>query len=1545
MAKRKKKVKNVRAYATTRQPSKADELGIKGLKELALEGVSTKASPATGSRAVKGDADTNSGAARVDDNKGLAQGDKAQGGTFAPKVPKEFEAVFAGRRKLLRASLISGTASKLSTDNAASLQLDARQERRVAELLLPQAEQHTEPPKRMTDLQLKTKLLQCVLELEELGFEAEQIKASLRVCGPYVVDCIDWLSLTLPDTKLPRGWATIPTPSGEESTLEVVVRAPAAPTKPEKKKTPTKQEQIKQSSLPPPSPSAALAPSKKTKGRDKTAKQSEKRPKNAEAAVDKDQIMRMVAMQMQEEEEEEARQAATDAGPPKDPWADFPPEEQIPAITMQIKTLSKKASKPGADKREIGLEIKRIKADLTKLEKKHPEAAKSFRDQEEREREAMAILQQEQRHKEEVDEDTEQSATPKGNEETAKTGEAEGGEDDDEDDDVGSLFSALFVEDEDCDDASASATTNRKLVDLSEAAEPRQTKQSPSALLQTHVKRVYGKNVKIHYDATSLSTFVHTCTIRFADVVKRMPDDEYCGSAKEAQMYVALIALYSIASDMSYHQRMAPDCQALWLEWQRSAKRATEQADLDTKMGKLNIVEQVLGDASRANQARLSSATSTKTQRLADRQQQQVVEQAKEEALTNGEIETRDRLLEQEVQEAEAAALETRRATAQYQSFERDRAVLPVMAIRDELVRTMDEHNVVIVSGTTGSGKTTQCPRILLEHEIFSRRGKQCSIACCEPRRISAVSVAERVAEEMNDPGLGHAMSYVGYQIRGERKTGTGCRLMYCTTGILLATLKSDPLLRSYSHIVVDEVHERTVDSDFLLVVLRRVVKERSGTSTPLKVVLMSATIDLDKLSGYFDGAPILEAGGRTFPVTKFPLEDCVELTGYVCEIESEYCRRELSFNSRKSARTVQYDKATVTYQQDTAIDYEAETGLDASLFSEATLQTVYRVDETRVNLDLIENLLARLVELNVLGGNGAPGLKADDQSAGVRSKLGKAVSLLSNDGDSHANAVLVFLPGMYHIQALFDRLSHHRLFGNDRRFQVLRLHSSLSSLKEEQHMVFKIPPRGVTKIVLSTNIAETGVTIPDVVFVIDTCRVKQTGYQPGRQMQSLEETFVSQASVTQRAGRAGRVRPGMAFQLVSSSTQASKMLDFQVPEIRRVALESVCLQILAMGENPTAFLADALDPPNDKAVVGAIKNLVDAGAVVMPETETSTTSSNAPETTFAPDTCPDLTALGQHLSHFPLDIKIGKMLIYACIFRCLDPVLTVAASIGLEQKVFTSPASRQAEAAQAQKRFLHDASDLLTLHNVFDAWRASGFASSFCRKAYLSYRSMQEIRKTRKDLFGVLQRTGFVRHADFDALDKGGKDSPLLNAHGSNDSLLCSILCSGLYPNLARVVCKPHGQPTYFSRTPGSNHEEVVFLVKKSVNAGCSAPPWLSINTAHDTWVTFVTKLKTGPRVMLYDSTFVPELALVLFGGQVDVYYQSRCIVVDRQIVLQATPKVAVMLKRLRRALNDQLQAHFDKPHSKHQKDLGLSSAAPSPLIDAIADLLMIKR
>ncbi|KAL8817458.1 MAG: hypothetical protein Q9223_003713 [Gallowayella weberi] len=551
-------------------------------------------------------------------------------------------------------------------------------------------------------------------------------------------------------------------------------------------------------------------------------------------------------------------------------------------------------------------------------------------------------------------------------------------------------------------------------------------------------------------------------------------------------------------------------------------------------------------------------------------------------------------------------------AAPSFRSMLSQRESLPIWNFKDNILQNIHGHQIVIVCGETGCGKSTQVPSFILEHELSSGRG--CKIYCTEPRRISAISLARRVSEELGErkSDIGTPRSLVGYAIRLESKMVRETKLVYATTGIVLRMLEASDNLHEITHLILDEVHERSIESDFLLIVLRKLLIRRPA----LKVILMSATVDAAKFSSYFNGAPVLTVPGRTFPVQIQYLEDAIE---------------ETNFSNRDSLKAVPSidDDEEIQVSSSPTDKKEADTGLDG--YSQKTQSTLARLDEYRINYDLIVSLLETIATKPKFTG--------------------------------FNKAILVFLPGIAEIRRLKDMLSGQAAFIHG--WNIHPLHSTIAM--DEQERAFVIPPPGHCKIVLATNIAETGVTIPDVTCVIDVGKHKEMRFDERRQLSRLIEIFISRANAKQRRGRAGRVQEGICFHLFTKSRYENNMAQDQTPEILRLSLQDLVLRVkICKLGSIEQTLAEALDPPLAKNIRRAIDALVDVKALTLSE---------------------ELTPLGRQLAKIPLDVFLGKLILLGCIFKCLDGALTIAAILS-SKPPFSAPMGARSQAEQARLAF-----------------------------------------------------------------------------------------------------------------------------------------------------------------------------------------------------------------------------------------------------------------
>ncbi|KAF4611691.1 hypothetical protein D9613_004209 [Agrocybe pediades] len=780
-----------------------------------------------------------------------------------------------------------------------------------------------------------------------------------------------------------------------------------------------------------------------------------------------------------------------------------------------------------------------------------------------------------------------------------------------------------------------------------------------------------------------------------------------------------------------------------------------------------------------------------------------------------------------------------------YKAMFEKRKKLPAFAAKDDFLDKLEKSRVVVVVGETGCGKTTQLPQFILDSLILSNRGSQASILITQPRRISAISVAARVSEERIEDGS------VGYAIRGESKQGKNTKLLFCTTGVVLRRLSTGDTLKDVTHIVVDEVHERSMDGDFLLLELKELLK----VHPTLKVVLMSATINHETFVKYFNDAPLLTIPGFMHPVTDKYLEDILSETDY----------RPPSAKSIKGKSSAALEAMREEY---------ISQGMQPSIVD--AIQNIVKSD--RIDYQLIASLVNHIISTSAT-----------------------------------KSGILIFLPGVNEIKQCVDTI---RKEITDKSAVVLPLHANLSN--DEQRKVFQSTPSW--KVIASTNVAETSITIDDIVYVIDSGKVKETQYDPDTNLSRLVEAWVNRAAARQRRGRAGRTRAGFCYKLYTRK-QEMNMAKFPVPELLRVPLESISLAVKAAREDEDVkeFLSKAIDPPSVAAIDRAWSTLEELGAI----------NENG-----------KLTALGKHISMIPVDIRLAKMLVLASIFQCLGPISTVAALLS-SKPLFNSPMEKRDEAAAARARFLTADSDLLTDVNAFDTctkMRVEGKSQStirsFCEENFINPTTVREVSTLRQDFVSSLAEIGLI------PLDST-PNTPALNTNNNNLNLVKAAMLGGLWPRVARVHL-PSNKIKYDKVSAGTVQrdntakdfkifdlkEGRVFLHPGSVLFGVSnwKPPFV-----------FYFHKYMSSKVFLRDASKVPIYALLLFGGPVSVNHIRGGLTVggkENFVKLNAIPRIGILVNQLRRLLDAQLQRSIEEGTM-------LTVGSGNPIVHAIMALL----
>lgn len=531
----------------------------------------------------------------------------------------------------------------------------------------------------------------------------------------------------------------------------------------------------------------------------------------------------------------------------------------------------------------------------------------------------------------------------------------------------------------------------------------------------------------------------------------------------------------------------------------------------------------------------------------------------------------------------------------------------------DEFLQLYQQSQILVFVGETGSGKTTQIPQFVLYDDLPQTQGKM--VACTQPRRVAAMSVAQRVAAEM-DVKLGEE---VGYSIRFEDMTGPKTIMKYMTDGMLLREAMNDPNLSRYSTIMLDEAHERTMATDILMGLLKEVVVRRPD----LKIIIMSATLDAQKFQRYFMDAPLLAVPGRTHPVEIF----------YTPEPEQDYV--------------------------------------------EAAVRTVLQIHATEAEGDILLFLTGEE--------------EIEDAS--------RKIALEGDEMVREADA------GPLKVYPLYGSLPPHM----------------------QQRIFDPAPPprrpggRPGRKVIVSTNIAETSLTIDGIVYVVDPGFSKQKIYNPRIRVESLLVSPISKASAQQRAGRAGRTRPGKCFRLYTEGAFKKELIESTYPEILRSNLSSTVLELKKLGVDDLVHF-DLMDPPAPETLMRALEELNYLACL---------------------DDDGNLTQLGRLASDFPLDPALAVMLISSPEFYCSNEILSITALLSVPQ-VFVRPPAQRKRADEMKNLFAHPDGDHLTMLNVYHAYRsneAQANPKQWCHDHFLSQRALQSADNVRSQLLRIMER------------------------------------------------------------------------------------------------------------------------------------------------------------------------------------------------------------
>lgn len=735
---------------------------------------------------------------------------------------------------------------------------------------------------------------------------------------------------------------------------------------------------------------------------------------------------------------------------------------------------------------------------------------------------------------------------------------------------------------------------------------------------------------------------------------------------------------------------------------------------------------------------------------------------------------------------------------------------LPIQQYKEDIVKMVRDNQIVLIQGETGCGKTTQVPQYILEAALKtkSEQRRAVRIIVTQPRRIAAITVAKRVAEELGEK-VGEGI--VGYKIRGTTVAGPRCKLLFCTTGVVLRRLANEGSKWMFSpktvtHLLVDEVHERGVDTDFMLTFLKEVQPKRPN----LRVVLMSATMDTECFLKYFSlpTTIVRDGGSEEVAMSRPPMVICPAFCHPVAEVYLE------GINARLG-RTGPADAKSPDELRRDPNDPSESDGIDYDLI----LQTIEELERSPDGAWTFATAAAR-----------------------------------QRPKDPHNGAILIFLPGLGEISQLMTKLQDESEFAT--RWWVLPLHANLPP--EEQQTCFQtdLPPGCTRKIICSTNVAETSVTVPDVTCVIDTCRERRTQVDRYSNTPMLREQWCALDSLKQRRGRAGRVQPGVCFRVLPQKYM-ERLEAVTPPEMQRVPLENVYLQVCASGiADRPGFLAKTPDPPDSGAVQFAEMALQDLGALDEREHD-------------------GLTPLGRHLAALPCHPRLGKILVLGCLLGVPGPCMSICGAMSVRSPLLTTQDQNKRQAWQAARMELVESigcrSDHCVWAYIMQEWKFGDIKQrDLCRQLGMSFERMCSSMFERKHLCEALVMVGLLPNRF------------LWNEWFDQDkmpdwALVRAAVVGGLYPNIMRVE---RSTPRFQSSNQADKGKWMRYSILQrhyTRQEGMSYPKSLNLHPNslcfgqdqyHYPWLAFYT-IQHTTKLYAYDVSEVSPFALMLFGEQ----------------------------------------------------------------------------
>ncbi|XP_015187859.1 PREDICTED: putative ATP-dependent RNA helicase DHX30 [Polistes dominula] len=670
---------------------------------------------------------------------------------------------------------------------------------------------------------------------------------------------------------------------------------------------------------------------------------------------------------------------------------------------------------------------------------------------------------------------------------------------------------------------------------------------------------------------------------------------------------------------------------------------------------------------------------------------------------------------------------------------------LPILQYREKILKKLENNNILLISGSTGCGKTTQVPQFIMDSYIKQGNATDCNILISQPRRISAISLAERIASERGET----VGDVVGYSVRLQKQYPQfPAGMLFCTTGILCQIIQNNPNLKGYSHVVLDEVHERTMEIDILFVLLKRALLNNPS----LKLIIMSATINTELFSKYFN-CDTIDVPGKMFPVKMHFLEDFKDV------LPRPTKQKNLDF-------------------------YENDINQNTNILT---------IDSQQI-VSLIKWILNKK----------SPG------------------------------TILCFLPGWSEIKNIKFLLTMDNSI--QQKLLILQLHSKLPIGKQQR--IFDPAPRNTTKIILATDIAETGITVPDVVYVIDTTIKNNPTWDNDKF--SIHSQRISKANIQQRKGRAGRVQAGESYHFITK-TEYNDLRSNPMPEILFSPLETIIINIKCHTDEKFAqFCEHMIEPPSRIVIHNALKTLMQLDII---------------------DEHEHLTPLGKRLAHISIHPSLGKALILSTIFKCSEPILSIATLNSMDQDIFVNTLSDKSSKKEV-KEIYHQTSDHLATAKLYEEWNKnlneSNFKSElFCNEKNINPFRMQLFMKIRDMFSNRLQIYGIQDH------DHSYLYSEMLP---SKDTYCDELIYGIMFSSTNKLIQKndfSYYRGIFKQRTELKNeNNRAVKIMVESVNYKRTSWP--------SSYLTYLYGVhhENIPYMLVYNTSIISPLTLLLFGA-----------------------------------------------------------------------------